>query len=139
VVEVKAVDGNGIATIYDRDMLLYIASLLQQRVKTNPEIANDHKNRENRTFTFTLSDFCEATSRSRGSGYDRVEDIVERLRTTSIRTGLPRDWGSHVEQAITGQVFQRLGNENGVSFAPGRNRDRRFEPQRRRAGDRVPR
>jgi len=120
VVEVKAVDGNGIATIYDRDMLLYIASLLQQRVKTNPEIVNDHKNRENRTFTFTLSDFCEATSRSRGSGYDRVEDIVERLRTTSIRTTIrtggerTRGWFNWLSEGT--YVKSREDNDEGGTF-----------------------
>jgi plasmid replication initiation protein len=120
VVEVKAVDGNGIATIYDRDMLLYIASLLQQRVKTNPEIANDHKNRENRTFTFTLSDFCEATSRSRGSGYDRVEDIVERLRTTSIRTTIrtsgerTRGWFNWLSEGT--YVKSREDSDEGGTF-----------------------
>ena len=120
VVEVKAVDGNEIATIYDRDMLLYIASLLQQRVKTNPEIANDHKNRENRTFTFTLSDFCEATSRSRGSGYDRVEDIVERLRTTSIRTTIrtggerTRGWFNWLSEGT--YVKSREDSDEGGTF-----------------------
>jgi plasmid replication initiation protein len=120
VVEVKAVDGNGIATIYDRDMLLYIASLLQQRVKTNPDIANDHKNRENRTFTFTLSDFCEATSRSRGSGYDRVEDIVERLRTTSIRTTIrtggerTRGWFNWLSEGT--YVKSREDSDEGGTF-----------------------
>jgi len=120
VVEVKAVDGNGIATIYDRDMLLYIASLLQQRVKTNPDIANDHKNRESRTFTFTLSDFCEATSRSRGSGYDRVEDIVERLRTTSIRTTIrtggerTRGWFNWLSEGT--YVKSREDSDEGGTF-----------------------
>ena len=49
---------------------------------------------------------------------------------------LSKEWGSSAGQAMTGRMFQRLGNEDEVGFAPGRNRDRRFEPQCRRAGDR---
>jgi hypothetical protein len=37
---------------------------------------------------------------------------------------------------MTDRTFQRLGNVDEVGFAPGGNRDRRFEPQCRRAGDR---
>ena len=46
-------------------------------------------------------------------------------------TRLSREWGggSSAEQAMTGRMFRRLGNEDEVGFAPGRNRDRRFEPQ----------
>jgi hypothetical protein len=42
---------------------------------------------------------------------------------------LSREWGSSAEQAMTGRTFQRLGTEDEVGFAPGRNRDRWFKPQ----------
>jgi hypothetical protein len=48
---------------------------------------------------------------------------------------LSKEWGSRAGQAMTGRMFQRLGNGDEVGFASGRNRDRRFEPQCRRAGD----
>lgn len=51
---------------------------------------------------------------------------------------LSKEWGSSAEQAMTGRTFQRLRNEDEVGLALGRNRDRRFEPQCRRAGDREP-
>src|SRR3712207_9523681 len=43
---------------------------------------------------------------------------------------LSREWGSCAEQAVTGRTFQRLGTEDEVGFAPGRNRDRRSEERR---------
>jgi hypothetical protein len=45
------------------------------------------------------------------------------------RQRLSKEWGSSAGQAMTGRMFQRLGNGDEVGFAPGRNRDRRFEPQ----------
>ena len=51
---------------------------------------------------------------------------------------LSKECGSSAEQAMTGRTFQRLRNEDEVGLALGRNRDRRFEPQCRRAGDREP-
>jgi hypothetical protein len=85
-VDIRVNAPTGIATIYDRDLLLYIGSLTRQRILANPDILNDPRNVDHRTFLFTANDFCEATSRSNGDGYDRIEQIVERLRTTNIRT-----------------------------------------------------
>ena len=85
-VEVEVTSAKGIATIYDRDLLVYVGSLLRQRIQDNPEISRNPKNADHRTFHFSLHDFCEATSRSRGDGYERIEQVVERLRATLIRT-----------------------------------------------------
>jgi hypothetical protein len=85
-VEVEVTSAKGIATIYDRDLLVYVGSLLRQRIQDNPELSRNPKNADHRTFHFSLHDFCEATSRSRGDGYERIDQVVERLRATLIRT-----------------------------------------------------
>jgi hypothetical protein len=43
--------------------------------------------------------------------------------TVNLLGGLPQDWGSCAEQGMTGRICQRLGNEDGVGFAPSENRD----------------
>ena len=45
---------------------------------------------------------------------------------------LSKEWGRCPGQAMTSRMFQRLGNEDEVDFALGRNGIGRFEPQCRR-------
>jgi plasmid replication initiation protein len=80
-VRVRGVGKQGIASIFDRDMLLYVGSLFRARIDRGEE--------PERTYTFTVNDFCEATGRSAGGdAYKRIRDLVDRLRSTSITTNV---------------------------------------------------
>jgi plasmid replication initiation protein len=50
-IEIKAIEGSGIATIYDKDMILYVASLIVQ------DLANRGEPR--REYRFSVNDFFE--------------------------------------------------------------------------------
>lgn len=119
-VEILVNAPRGVATIYDRDLLIYVASLLRQRVLSNPGVFDDLKNPEHRTFIFTLHDFCAATSRSRGDGYDRIEHVVERLRTTSIRTTVraggerTKGWFNWLGEGTYVRTREEEGEETGA-------------------------
>lgn len=89
-IEMKALEGQGLATIYDRDLLLYVGSLMAQKIK-NGEIdpAKAGSSEEERTFIFTANDFIRIAGRDRsGRGYDRIEEMVDRLKGTMVKTNI---------------------------------------------------
>ncbi|NEZ61024.1 replication initiator protein A [Adonisia turfae] len=69
----------GVATIWDKEVLIYIASILNERIERG-EIPS-HKIR------FVAADFLKRTKRSTGKrGYELLLNALDRLRNTSIRT-----------------------------------------------------
>ena len=69
----------GIATIWDKDILIYIGSLLNERIERGRPV--------NRTIIFPAYDFLRATSRSTGKrAYELFLDALFRLRSTTIVT-----------------------------------------------------
>ena len=72
---------DGLATIHDKDILLYCASYLRAA------IADGHK--PNQTIRFTTRDFLVSTNRGRdGRYYQNLKDALNRLRGTTINTNL---------------------------------------------------
>ena len=79
-ISVKAPDGN-IATIYDKDILIYIASLMVAKIN-NGETPGQ-------TFTFTAHDYMRVTGKnSSGRGYEQIVGAIERLQGTQIKTNI---------------------------------------------------
>jgi plasmid replication initiation protein len=69
----------GIATIWDKDILIYIGSLLNERIERGQPV--------NRTITFPAYDFLRVTSRGTGKrAYELFLDALFRLRSTTIVT-----------------------------------------------------
>jgi hypothetical protein len=64
----------GVATIYDKEVLLYIASLLVSKLDAGETVAQD--------FYFTAHDLFSARS------YSRLSDALERLQGTQIKTNI---------------------------------------------------
>jgi plasmid replication initiation protein len=80
-IEIKAVEGEGIATIYDKDVILYAASLIRDQIKNGltPE----------KEVRFTAYDFQRICGRDNaGDSYDRISAALERLKGTLIRTNI---------------------------------------------------
>jgi plasmid replication initiation protein len=80
VVKIEIAPGDkGIATIWDKDVLIYLASLLNDRLERGAPVS--------RTITFSAHDFMRATGRGTGKrAYELFLDALFRLRSTTIVT-----------------------------------------------------
>lgn len=71
----------GVATIYDKEVVLYIASLMIAKLREGEPAGQD--------FTFTAHDFFRVTGTSQSArSYDRLSGALERLQGTQIRTNI---------------------------------------------------
>lgn len=71
----------GIATIYDKDVLIYCASLVNDRLERGAPI--------DRTLYFQAYDFLRLTGRSTSKrGYELLLDALDRLQSTTVRTSI---------------------------------------------------
>jgi plasmid replication initiation protein len=89
----------GIATMYDKEIILYVASLIYERMIRGQEYSQEMK--------FTAHDFFRATgTASPGKReYQRFNDAMSRLQGTQVQTNLKtggsghRGWFSWIENA----------------------------------------
>ena len=89
VIEIRP-SASGIATMYDKEILLYAASLMAQAIDTGATSDNE--------VVFTAHDFFRVTGVSRPSkrDYQRFGDALERLQGTQIKTNV--ETGSKVDR-----------------------------------------
>jgi plasmid replication initiation protein len=81
-IDVKAVEGQGIATIYDRDILFYAAGILREKIKEG--VIPPPKE-----LVFQAADFYRVAGRSRSNrNYENLESALERLLGTLNKTNL---------------------------------------------------
>lgn len=72
---------SGVATIYDKEILLYIASLLVARMEAGEPVSQD--------FYFTAYDLFRVTGTNTSArSYARLSDALERLQGTQIKTNI---------------------------------------------------
>ena len=79
-IQIRAAN-DAIATIYDKDILIYLASLMVEKINAGevPE----------QTFTFTAHDYLRVTGRNRSKrDYERLASAIERLQGTQIKTNI---------------------------------------------------
>ncbi|WP_207461826.1 replication initiator protein A [Azospirillum sp. SYSU D00513] len=82
-VEVKALSGQGVATIYDRDLIIYAASLVKQQLDTEPGVE------PKRELVFSAHDFFAKACRDRSMrAYEKFEQMVDRLKGTMVKTNV---------------------------------------------------
>lgn len=74
------VTGEAIATMYDLEVLIYIVSLMAQKMERGEPV--------DRTFKFVAGDFFRVAGVSGGSAYRRIEGALDRLQGTKIRTNI---------------------------------------------------
>jgi plasmid replication initiation protein len=78
---------SGMATIYDKDLLLYLASLMAEKLRRGELSPDDPK--PDREFTFTAHDFFRVAGRdTAGKAYDRLLQMLQRLQGTQVRTNI---------------------------------------------------
>src|SRR5262249_20156098 len=76
-----------IATIYDKDLILYIASLMADKLRRGELRPDDPK--PDREFTFTAHDFFRVAGRdTAGKAYERLLQMLQRLQGTQVRTNI---------------------------------------------------
>lgn len=80
-IEIKP-SASGIATMWDKEILIYVLSLMVQHMHRSGEVQN--------VFTFNAHDFFRATGVARPSkrDYDRFIEALGRLQGTQIRTNI---------------------------------------------------
>jgi plasmid replication initiation protein len=80
-IEIKP-SASGIATMWDKEILIYVLSLMVQHMHRTSEVQN--------VFTFNAHDFFRATGVARPSkrDYDRFIEALGRLQGTQIRTNI---------------------------------------------------
>ena len=99
---------HGVATILDKDVLVYAIGLLQDRV-TRGEAPS-------RTVTFKAADFFARTGRTVcGTAYDWLEQSLDRLKGTVVKTNI--EVGDDVDHAEAGgSGRRRRGRTKGFSW-----------------------
>jgi plasmid replication initiation protein len=71
----------GVATIYDKEIVLYIASLMVAKLEAGEEVSQD--------FYFTAHDlFCVTGNNPSARSYTRLSQALERLQGTQIKTDI---------------------------------------------------
>ena len=72
---------NGVATIYDKEIVLYIGSLMAAKLEAGEEVAQD--------FVFTAHDLFSVTGANHSArSYARLAEALERLQGTQIKTNI---------------------------------------------------
>ncbi|WP_294289818.1 replication initiator protein A [uncultured Sphingomonas sp.] len=71
----------GVATIYDKEIVLYIASLMAAKVEEGEDVGQD--------FVFTAHDLFSVTGSNQSArSYQRLSEALERLQGTQIKTNI---------------------------------------------------
>jgi plasmid replication initiation protein len=71
----------GIASIWDKDVLIYLSSLINAKIERGEEVS--------RTVRFAAYDLLRVTRRHTGkNGYQEIYDALFRLRSTTITTDI---------------------------------------------------
>ncbi len=72
---------SGVATIYDKEIVLYIASLMAAKLEAGEDVAQD--------FVFTAHDLFSVTGSNHSArSYGRLSEALERLQGTQIKTNI---------------------------------------------------
>jgi plasmid replication initiation protein len=72
---------NGVATIYDKEIVLYIASLMAAKLEAGEQVDQD--------FIFTAHDLFSVTGSNHSArSYARLSEALERLQGTQIKTNI---------------------------------------------------
>ena len=101
----------GVATMYDKEVILYVASLMAQAIQRGEKVEQN--------FSFTAHDFFRVTGVSRPSkrDYQRFTDALERLQGTQIKTNIQtgsqidKGWFSWLSEAAASYVEMPNGDQ----------------------------
>jgi len=108
-IEVKGTSA-GIATLTDKEFLIYVSSLIAEKLDRGEWVAQ--------TFTFTAHDFFRVSGRSTGNrSYELLRGSLERLQGTQIMTNIKtggqgsQSWFSWLKSATIETTVRKDGKE----------------------------
>ena len=106
-IEVTGTEKYGVANIWDAEMVIYIASIIQDKINKGEKVDS--------AVSFTAHDFFRVVgTKPNGSAYDRLEESLVRLKGTMIRTNI--ETGGEGEDKGFGWL-----NDYGLQYRRGRN------------------
>jgi hypothetical protein len=71
----------GVATMWDKELLVYIASIAREKLERGEEVGQ--------SFTFTAADYFKVVGKqASGRAYEQLEESLARLQSTQIRTNI---------------------------------------------------
>ncbi len=101
---------DGMANVLDKDFLIYVASLMREKL--------DRGEVPSQKFTFTANDFFRVAGRATGgTGYDSIERSMDRLQGTQIKTNIKtgdlteREWFSWINRGKFASKMTKTGRE----------------------------
>ena len=133
----------GVATIYDKEVLLYIASLMVAKLDAGEHVSQD--------FFFTAHDLFRVTGvNGSARSYSRLSDALERLQGTQIKTNIEAGGEGQAgeEQDRRDEEADRRGHmdlrverrpQHGQQGGPGRPPVLQSGQRQQRQGKRPPR
>lgn len=84
-IAVRAAEGAGVPTIYDKDLVLYVATVIAKRMDDGKLIGDDR----DRVVNFSVHDFFRVAGRSTDArSYERFKAMLDRLTTATISTNI---------------------------------------------------
>jgi plasmid replication initiation protein len=84
-IAVRAADGSGVPTIYDKDLVLYVATVIAQRMDEGRLSGTD----DDRVVNFSVHDFLRVAGRSTDArSYERFKAMLDRLTSATISTNI---------------------------------------------------
>lgn len=84
-IAVRAADGSGVPTIYDKDLVLYVATVIARRMDAG-ELAGTESDR---VVNFSVHDFFRVAGRSTDArSYERFKAMLDRLTSATISTNI---------------------------------------------------
>jgi plasmid replication initiation protein len=106
-IEVTGTEKYGVANIWDAELVIYIASIIQDKINKGEAVSN--------AVSFTAHDFFRVVgTKPNGSAYDRLEESLVRLKGTMIRTNI--ETGGEGEDKGFGWL-----NDYSLQYRRGRN------------------
>ncbi|MEQ9153461.1 MAG: replication initiator protein A [Bauldia litoralis] len=84
-IAVRAAEGAGVPTIYDKDLVLYVATVIAKRMDDG-KLTGDERDR---IVNFSVHDFFRVAGRSTDSrSYERFKAMLDRLTSATISTNI---------------------------------------------------
>lgn len=121
-IAVRAADGSGVPTIYDKDLVLYVATVIAQRMDDGRLNGTD----EDRVVNFSVHDFLRVAGRSTDArSYERFKAMLDRLTSSTISTNIEvtiddetigtDGWFEWFERTGTGIRYRTSGGKKRIS------------------------
>jgi plasmid replication initiation protein len=114
-----APSADGAATVFDKDLLLFVASQIVEQMNINKARGDDRP--VSRTVVVDSIDFLLATKRGDGSSqYERIVEMLRRLRGTTIETNIATGGKTQTKGFALVDSYEVLSEKKTVKVKPNK-------------------